>query len=84
MKKRTELDRAIFESGYTQRELAKMVGMNHCVLSMVRAGTRRLKLEQSLRLAKILNRDPEEIGLIGLSSLGGFNDHHCRRETKEI
>jgi transcriptional regulator with XRE-family HTH domain len=71
MRERTEFERAIFESGLTRRQIAKDAGINVCVLSMIIKGHRRPRLEQSLRIARVLNQDPEKIGLIGLSSIGG-------------
>lgn len=49
-----ELERARKESGVTQKELAKMIGLNQTRISEYEVGKRKPKLEMLIKIAKAL------------------------------
>ena len=59
--KRTELERAVFESGRTRREIAQACGINPSYFSQMLKGKHAPKITMALRLAHELNADPAKL-----------------------
>lgn len=75
--KKTKLAAAVFFSGVSAREIARVANINETTLYLAISGRRKPGLETSLRIARALDTSPEELGLIGLSCVGG-NDGAAR------
>jgi len=60
-KKGIELKLAYTEEGFTQREIARMIGVSPSLISKIMTGERHIKNEKKRKIiARVLNR-PEEV-----------------------
>jgi len=61
---------AMTADGRTHRAIAKDAGMSATSLSLILNGRRTAKLETAYRIARVLGRAPEDLGLPSLGALG--------------